>query len=157
MKRAILMIVGFAVIIFLIVLSRSGTADIQNFYGIYTFDKLIYLTPLSSSTLDYANKAKADTKYIIEVDLFKMEGKEVHVEISSPTYVKEEVQFDPSPLFDDRILKGNRFKCQYGIKDKDGNTTKWRLYVSMECLFVASYHYSPNGTEVIWEIARLSK
>jgi hypothetical protein len=157
MKRVVLLIVGFVSIIFLIFLSYNGNAEKQNFYGTYTFDELIYLTGLSSSSLDYANKTMADTKYTIEADLFKIEGKDINVEISSPSYVKEDVQFDSSPLFDDRILQDNGFKYQYDIKDKDGNKTKWRLYVSRECLFIASYHNSAFGSEVIWEIAKLSK
>ena len=157
MKRVVLLIVGFVSIIFLIFLSCNGNADKQDFYGTYTFDELIYLTALSSSSLDYANKTMADTKYTIEADLFKIEDKNFKVEISSPSYVKEDVQFDSSPLFDDHILQDNGFKYQYDIKDKDGNKTKWRLYVSPECLFVASYHNSDYGSEAIWKIAKLSK
>lgn len=157
MKRVVLIIVGFVSISFLIILSCNGNADIQDFYGTYTFDKLIYLTAFSSSSLDYANKSMVDTKYTIEADLFKIEGKDSNVEISSPSYVKEDVQFDSSPLFDVHILQDNGFKYQYDIRDKDGNKTNWRLYVSHECLFVASYHNSSYGSEVIWEIARLYK
>jgi hypothetical protein len=157
MKRFVLLIVGFVSIIILIFLSFNGNADKQDFYGTYTFDELIYLTGLSSSSIDYANKTKADTKYTIEADLFKIEGKEFNIEISSPSYVKEDVQFDSSPLFDDNILQHNGFRYQYDIKDKDGNKTKWRLYVSAEYLFVAFYHNSSYGSEVIWEIAKLSK
>lgn len=154
MKKVVLLIVGFITIIFLIFLAYNGNADKQDFYGTYTFDKLIYLTGLSSSSLDYATKTNADTKYKIEADLFTVENL---VEISSPSYVKEDVQFDSSPLFDDQIIRDYGFKYQYDIKDKDGNNTNWRLYVSSECLFVASYHNSPKGSEVIWKIAKLSK
>ncbi len=157
MKRVVLLIVGFILIIFLIFLSCNVNFDKQDFYGAYTFDKLIYLTGLSSSSLDYANKTNTDTKYTIEADLFKIDNKDLKVEIHSPSYVKEDVQFDSSALFDDHILQDNGIKYQYDIKDKDGNKTNWRLYVSPECLFVASYHNSPKGSEVIWEIAKLSK
>ncbi len=157
MKRVVLLIVGFVSIILLIFLSSIGNADKQDFYGTYTFDELIYLTGLSSSSLDYANKTMADTKYTIEADLFKIDGKDFNVEISSPSYVKGEVQFNSSPLFDDHILQDHWIKYQYDIKDKDGNKTKWRLYVSPECLFVAFFHNSAYGSEVIWEIVKLSK
>lgn len=99
-----------------------------------------------------------DTIYTIEADLFKIEDKELKVEIRSPSYVKEDVQFDSSLLiFDDHIIQDYGFKYQYDIKDKDGNKINWRLYISPEHLFVASYHNSPNGSEIIWEIAKLSK
>lgn len=157
MKRVVLLIVGFVSLIFLIFLSYKGSADVQDFYGTYTFDELIYLTAFSSSSLDYANKSMENTKYTIEADLFKIEGKDSKVEISSPSYVKENVQFDSSPLFDVHILQDNGVKYQYDIKDKDGNKTNWRLYVTPKCLFVASYHNSSYGSEVIWEIAKLYK
>lgn len=157
MKRVVLLIVGFFLIIFLIFLSCNGNADKQDFYGTYTFDELIYLTAFSSSLIDSVNELRAGTKYIIEKDLFKIESKDINVEISSPGYVKEEVQPVSSPLFDGDILQDNGVKYQYDIKDKDGNKTKWRLYVSHECLFVASYHNSAYGLEIIWEIAKLSK
>ncbi len=157
MKRVVLLIVGLVSIIFLIFLSYNGRSDKQDFYGTYTFDELVYLTEFSSSLLDSVNESRAGTKYTIETDLFKIESKDLNVEISSPSYVKEDVQPVSSPLFDGDILQDNRVKYQYGIKDKDGNKTTWRLYVSPECLFVASYHNSAYGTEVIWEIAKLSK
>ncbi len=157
MKRVVLLIVGFVVVILLIFLSNNVNVEKQDFYGTYTFDKLIYLTGLSSSSLDYANNTMADTKYTIEPNLFRIESKEFNVEISSPSYVKEDVQFNSSPLFDDHILQYNRIQYQYDINDKNGNKTKWRLYVSSECIFVASYHNSAFGSEVIWEIAKLSK
>ena len=157
MKRVVLLMVGFVSIIFLIFLSWNGDADTQDFYGTYTFDELIYLTALSSSSLDYANKTMVDTKYTIEADLFKIEGRDSNVEISSPSYAKEDVQFDISPLFDDHILQDHGIKYQYDVMDKDGNNTNWKLYVSPEGLFVASYHNSSYGSEVIWEIAKLYK
>ena len=157
MKRFVLLIVGFVSIIFIIFLSCNGDADKQDFYGTYTFDELIYLTGLSSSSIDYANKTKTDSKYIIKEDLFRIEDKDFEVEIISPSYSKEDVQFNSSPLFDDHILKDNGIKYQYDIKDKDGNKTMWRLYVSPEGLFVATYHNSAYGAEVIWEIAKLSR
>jgi len=138
-------------------LSTGSSPDLKDFYGTYTFDELIYLTAFSSSTLDYASEAMEDTKYTIEADVFKVEGKDINVELSSPSYVKGEVQFDPEPLFDDQIKQEYGLKYQYDIKDKDGNKTEWRLYVSSGDLFVASYHTSPNGSEIIWEIAKLSQ
>jgi hypothetical protein len=157
MKRVVLLIVGFVSIIFLIFLFCNGNADKQNFYGTYTFDELIYLTAFSSSLIDSVNESRAGTKYTIETDLFKIESNDFNVEISSPSYVKEDVQPVLSPLFDGDILQDNGVKYQYDIKDKAGNKTKWRLYVSPECLFVASYHNSAYGSEVIWEIAKLSR
>lgn len=158
MKRILLLITAFASIIFIIFLFCNGNADKQNFHGTYTFDELVYLTGLSSSTVDYANKTRADTKYTIEAELFKIESNYINIEVSNPDYVNEDVQFDSFLLlFNEHIIQDYGFKYQYDIKDKDGNKINWKLYISPEHLFIASYHNSPNGSEIIWEIAKLSK
>jgi hypothetical protein len=157
MKRVVFLIVGFISIISLVFLFRNDNVNIQDFYGTYTFDELIYLTGFSSSSLDYANKTRADTKYTIEADLFKIEGKDINVEIYSPSYIKEDFQYDSFPSFDHHILKDNGFKYQYDIKDKDGNKIMWRLYISRKSIFVASYRNSAYDTEVTWDIAKLTR
>lgn len=160
MKRFGLRIAGFILIIFLIflvVLFRNDKVNIQDFYGTYTFDELIYLTGLSSSSADYANKARADTKYTVESDLFKIEGKDINVEITSPSYIKSKIQYDSFPSYDRHILKENGLNYQYDIRDKDGNKIMWRLYVSRKDIFVASYRNSAYDTEFTWDIAKLSR
>jgi hypothetical protein len=100
----------------------------------YKFEKVSYLSPLSSSTIDYINERMVGTKYIIEADLFKIESADNIVEISSPNYVKEEIQSDLSTLYDVHSLDGNEVECQYTICNKEGNKTNWRLYVSSDYL-----------------------
>ena len=86
------------------------------------------------------------------------ENKDFNVEISSPSYVKGDAQFDSSfLLFSEHIIQDMGVKYQYDIIDKDGNKTKWRLYVSPKYLFVASYNNTAKGSEIIWEIAKLSR
>jgi len=53
MKRVYLFFIGFISLIFL---SCCSTSDRHNFYGKYKFEKVSYLSPLSSSTIDYMNK-----------------------------------------------------------------------------------------------------
>jgi len=81
MKRVYLFFICFISLIFL---SCCSTSDRHNFYGKYKFEKVSYLSPLSSSTIDYVNKRMAGTTYIIEEDLFKIEFADSTVEISSP-------------------------------------------------------------------------
>lgn len=135
-----------------------GNKDKHGFYGTYTFKEVTYLSPLSSATIDYLNKSMAETKYIIEKDSFKIESGNDTFEISSPNYVKEDVQVDESPLFDGRILQENEIKYQYNIKNKDGSKTNWRLYASSNYLWIASYvDNTANGSEIIMSIYKLSK
>jgi hypothetical protein len=154
-KRIILLITTFVSIVFL---SCAGNIDKQDFYGTYTFDKVIYLSPLSSSTIDASNKAMAGTKYVIEADLFKIDFKDNPVEISSPNYVKENVKFDSSTLFDYHTVLGNDVKYQYNINNKDGSKAHWRLYASSNSLWVASYaDNTADGSEIIMNITKMTK
>lgn len=155
MKRVFMLIVG---LISLICLSCCSISDKHDFYGTYKFEKVSYLSPLSSSTIDYINERMVETKYIIEADLFKIESADNTVEISSPNYVKEEIQIDLSTLCDVYTLDGNEIECQYTICNKKGNKTNWRLYVSSDYLWIASYvDNTANGSEIIMNIYKLSK
>ena len=116
----------------------------HNIYGTYKFEKVSYLSPLSSSTIDFVNDQMEDTKYTIQADLFKVESKEYTVEFSSPKYVKEKVQKDSSVLSSDiDTLICSDVDYQYTIYDKDGNKAKWRLIcffrLPMDCCLCRQY------------------
>jgi hypothetical protein len=155
MKKIFVLILG---IILFGCLSCCSNSDKQNFYGTYTFNEVSYLSGLSSSSISYLNEKMAGTKYTIKANIFKIESKDNTTEISSPKYVKEEIPSNVTPLSDVHVFIGNDVKCQYSIRDKDGNKTKWRLYVSTDCLWIASYvDNTANGSEIIMEIFKLSK
>jgi hypothetical protein len=155
-KRAFIIIIG---LISLVYLSGCSIRDEHNIYGTYKFEKVSYLSPLSSSTIDFVNDQMEDTKYTIQADLFKIESKEYTVEFSSPKYVKEKVQKDSSVLSSDiDTLICSDVDYQYTIYDKDGNKAKWRLYVSSDCLWIAAYvDNTADGSEIIMYIYKLSK
>jgi hypothetical protein len=133
--------------------SISNKSENASFYGIYTFEEVSYLSALSSSTIDYKNQQMAGTKFTIEADLFKIESAENTYEIKSPNYVKEEIPKDFNSLSDVRSFIGNEVKYQYSI-----HPSHWRLYVSSDCLWIASYaDNTADGSEIIMEIYKLSK
>lgn len=155
MKRVFILIAG---LISLVCLSCCSKSDKQDFYGTYTFEKVSYLSPLSSSTIGYINERMVGTKYTIEADLFKIESADNTVEISSPNYVKEEIQNDLSTLYDVHTLDGNEVEYQYTICNIDGKKANWRLYVSSDYLWIASYvDNTANSSEIIMSIYKLSK
>ena len=155
MKRVFILIAG---LISLVCLSCCSNSNKQDFYGTYTFEKVSYLSPLSSSTIGYINERMVGTKYTIEADLFKIESADNTVEISSPNYVKEEIQNDLSTLYDVHTLDGNEVEYQYTICNKDGKKANWRLYVSSDYLWIASYvDNTANSSEIIMSIYKLSK
>lgn len=152
MKRVYVIIVCLMLFVSLV---GCGNNDKQDFYGRYTFEAVSYLSPLSSSTIDYLNKQMKGTVYTIKADLFKVESSnnQKSMEISSPDYIKGEIPKNPSSLSDIRSFIGKDVKYQYTI----GMSHK-RLYVSSDGLWVASYaDNTADGSEIIMDIYKLSK
>ncbi|MDP4088791.1 MAG: hypothetical protein Q8930_05910 [Bacillota bacterium] len=161
MKKVLILIAGFIALILFGVCSYNPKND---FYGTYNFEKVSFLSPLSSSTIDYANEKRKGTRYTIEADIFKIEAADHVVEINSPKYVKEEVHVDSSKAPDFSALSGtkalieNKIKYQYTIYNKDGGKTHWRLYYSSKGLWIASYvDNTADGSEIIMELCKLTK
>ena len=126
------------VLIFLLCLSGCSNKDKQDFYGVYTFDKVSYLPPESSSTIDFVNKYFKDCKYTIEPDLFKIEFPDHTLEIKSPNYVEEAIPIREIDTVRSSI-GNNEIVMQYTIYNNDGNNTSWRLFVSSDCAWIALY------------------
>lgn len=154
MKRAFILIIGLILLVYLTGCSR----EVQHIYGTYTFEDVNYLSPLSSSTIDYVNSQMEETKYTIKEDLFKIESTEYTVEFSSPKYIKEEIPNDITLSSDIDTLISDDVDYQYTIYDKDGNRTKWRLYVSSDFLWIGTYiDNTADGSEIICDIYKLTK
>lgn len=144
----------FLSILFLLVcLAGCNNKDMPDFYGTYTFEEVSYLSGLSSCTVDYVEKLRTGTVYTIEADLFKIESAENTVEINSPNYVREEIPNDFTILSDVRSFIGDDVEFQYNIYP-----SHWRLYLSSDCLWIASYtDNTADGSEIIMDIFKLSK
>jgi uncharacterized lipoprotein len=155
MKRLHILIAG---LISLICLAGCSNNDKQGFYGTYTFEKVSYLSLLSSNSIDNINEHMAGTEYKIEAKLFKIKSAENPVEISSPSYVKDDIPDNFTVLSDVRSFIGNKVKNQYTILNKDGSKTHLRLYTSSDCLWIAFYNdNTADGSEVIMYIYKLLK
>lgn len=155
MRRILMLTAGLVLLVFL---SGCNSGSEQNIYGVYTFEEVSYLSLLSSSTKDYVNSQMEETKYTIKENLFKIESTDYTVEFSSPKYVKEEISGESSVLSDVYTFIGSDVDYQYTIYDKDGNKTKWRLYVSSDYLWIGTYvDNTADGSEIIMDIYRLSK
>lgn len=133
------------VLILLLCLSGCSNKDKQDFYGVYTFDKVSYLPLDSASTIDFINGYFKGSKYTIEKDLFKIETPNSTFEIKSPDYVEEaisiyEIDTVRSSIGDNEVV----FK--YAIYDNNGHKTICRLYVSSGSLWIA---LGPNERPLI--------
>jgi len=147
MKRRFILITGLMLLIFL---SGCGSGVEQNIFGVYTFEEVSYLSPLSSSSKDFMNRQMEGSKFTVREDLIKIESLGYTVEYSHPKYVKEKIP-DETTLFSDvRTFIGSDVDYQYTIYDKDDNKTMWRLYVSSDCLWIGNYNdNTQNGSEII--------
>lgn len=155
MKKVFLIIIGLVLIVLLVSCNKSNK---QGLYGTYTFVEVSYLSGLSSSTVDYIEKEMAGAKYIIEANSFKIESGKYKVDITSPKYVREEIPNDLGKLSDVRSFIGEEVKYQYTIFANDGEKTHKRLYVSSDCLWIASYaDNTADGSEIIMYLYKLSK
>ncbi|AET67817.1 hypothetical protein Desor_2215 [Desulfosporosinus orientis DSM 765] len=152
MKKAFVVIAGLILLLSSVICSNNVK---QDFYGIYAFEQVCYLSPFSSSTVWYLNKKMVGTKYTIKSDLFKIESNNIYnpIEISSPKYVKEEISTNVSKLADIGSFLGTKVECQYTLE-----TIHMRLYVSSDYLWIASYaDNTDDGLEIIMYIYKLSK
>lgn len=135
MKRIFLLV---TVLIILLSLSGCSNQDKQDFYGVYTFEKVSYLPPESSSTIDFINEYFKGCKYTIESDLFKVENPDQTSEIKSPDYIEEAIPIKELDTVRSSI-GNNEITMQYTIYNKNGNKTLWHLYVLSDGVWIAQY------------------
>ncbi len=145
------------VILSILLISLTGCkSEFKDLYGNYVFDEVTYLSPLSSSTKDYVKETMSGTKYIINEDLFKVEGSDYTIEILSPQYIEDDYPYESPLLFglDDFFKKTEN---RYVLVDSDDNETDWRIYTSSDSIWISSrVNNAPNGSLIIFEIYKLN-
>lgn len=124
--------------------------------GTYRFEKVHYLSLLSSSTKDYVNSLNEDTEYVIHEDVFRIIGPEETMELESPEYVREEVKESSGFIDLDKVLQ-DIDAVRYVICDKDGNRSRWSLYVSGESLWIGRHNDLPDGRELLFDLYIIRK
>lgn len=89
MKRTILILI-FSLATF----TLCSCNNIEEIYGTYVFDEVVYLSELNSVTADYKAEQMADTKYIISENSFEMispRGADYSSKTQSITYKNEKL------------------------------------------------------------------
>lgn len=154
MKKTLLAV--FGVFLFFGIIGIIGYSINKQFqiYGEYKFEKVSYLSLLSSSTADYLNNKMMGTEYTIAVDNFEIKSSsDDSMKIESPIYVKEEVPTES----DVYSFMSGKSKFQYTIYDKDKQKTHLRIYSTSDCLWIAKYaDNTANGKEIIMWMYKLS-
>lgn len=148
--------------------SQSASAD--PFFGesqwaeaTYRFEKLLYLSPLSSATFDYAESRMKDAQCIIGTDQFSIDSpnQDNHYEIANPIYVKSEfteqmaADFEKS-TFQKLSIDNYKEKYRYNIFTGDNKNTNYCFYVMDNEVWLASYvDNTADGSEItmmLWKL-----
>jgi len=112
---------------------------------IFEFDELLYLSPLSSSTFDYAENRMKDTKVTFYSELFKIDySNEDDYEILQPKYTEEEMTDDMIRAFGKSTMEKvsiseYKAKYRYTIFTNDNQKTNFCFYVMDGQLWLSSY------------------
>lgn len=132
MKRVLK--IAIVMVIFIYIFSLRG-ASTDNLFGIYTFDTVSSLSPLSSYTKDYINEKMEGAQFVFQEDLFIVQTLTDSVEIKSPKYKKKAID-DNAEVFQ-KTSSDEAVKHQYIIYDKDGDRTNWRIYTSKKDVWIS--------------------
>lgn len=159
MKRIMLLIIAVVLLLCTLV---GCNKDVNTIFGEYEYEDVIYLIPLSSSTIDSFKDQTKDTKYTIQKDIFKIDKLGKQYEISNPTYKKEMMDDEMFQGIDKTVLdtvsiKEYKEKFRYTIYSDDNND-KFYLYSLDDELWIApDVRKTPTNEELIWSIIKLKK
>ena len=119
----------------------SGGTEIDTF----EFEKLLYLSPLSSSTFDYAESGMKGSICIVSNELFKIDySNEDDYEIQNPNYTEEKMTDDMTQAFEESTMSKvsiseYREKYRYTIYTEEDIKINYYLYVLDGQLWLSSY------------------
>lgn len=119
----------------------SGGTEID----IFEFEKLLYLSPLSSSTFDYAESRMEGSICIVTNKLFKIDyPNEDDYELQNPKYAEEKMTVDMTQAFEKSTMSKisiseYKEKYRYSIYTEENRKTNYYLYVLDGQLWLSSY------------------
>jgi hypothetical protein len=130
--------------------------------GSFEFDQLLYLSPLSSSTFDYAESQMNGTKFKISDDLFEIDYPNWDdFRIRRPVYAREAMTDDMIRTFENS-MKGKvsiseyTRKYRYTIYMNGDHKTNYRLYALDDELWLSSYaDNTADKSEIVMNLWKL--
>ena len=130
--------------------------------GSFEFDRLLYLSPLSSMTFDYAEGTMKGTKYTISDDLFQIDYPDREsFTIRHPIYIKEKMTDDMVRAFENSTMKTVSIseytgKYRYTIYTNDNQKTNYRLYALGDELWLSSFaDNTADKSEIVMDLWKL--
>ena len=129
--------------------------------GEFQFEKVVYLSPLSSSTIDYEEKQMEGTIYKINRDNFEIVSSVNQYKISDPIYEKIKmdnvlVQTFNYAVFNSVDISKYKEKYQYIIYTSENQKANFYLYSMDDELWIAAYaDNTANKTDIIMNIYKI--
>lgn len=158
MKKVILLALIALITNSLLGCSSDNNAEIS---GVYEFEGAVYLSSLSSSSIENIEKHMEGTVYTINKDSFEIVSSEYLYKISDPSYERIEMDNDIVETFNDAVfdavsISEYKEKYQYIIHTKENGQVKFYLYSMDDELWIASYMgNTANNTVLIMDIYKL--
>lgn len=132
----------------------------------YTFDKLIYLSLLSSRSFDYAEKQMSGIKCTVNNELFEIDypaaySMNSNYSVSQPVYQKEKMDLEMAKAFEESTMgkvsiSDFKEKYRYTIYTKDKVKTNFHLYVLDDQVWLSSFaDNTADGSEITMYLCKL--
>lgn len=160
MKRKILFIIVTLLATLILGCNNTKRGEI---YGKYKFNDVIYLSSLSSSSIDYIKDNMLKAEYNIEKDNFKIISNEVNYEISKPIYKKKKMNEDMEKAFSESVLnavsiKSYKDKYQYTILNSENVKTNFYIYSLDDEVWIGYYvDNTADNSDILMYIYKLEK
>jgi beta-lactamase regulating signal transducer with metallopeptidase domain len=130
----------------------------------YGFEKLLYLSPLSSSMFEFAENRMKEAQCSIGADHFSIDNpkEKEHYEVTNPIYVKSELTEKMAADFEESTfgkisVADYSVKQRYKIRTEGNKNTNYCLYVMDNELWLASYtDNTADGSEITMALWKLS-
>ncbi len=130
--------------------------------GTFEFDRLLYLSLLSSSTFDYAESRMKAAKFTISDGVFRIDYPDSDdFSIRHPVYVRETMTDDMVRAFENSTMNTVSIseyteKYRYTVYDDNGQKTNFRLYVLDGQVWLSSYTDNTAGkSEIVMQLWKL--
>lgn len=135
----------------------------KEIYGTYTFDSPIYISSLSSTSIENIKEQNKQTKYRITQDVFEIISTDNKYKISNPKYDKKEMdeslikEFNTA-VFNAVSISEYKEKYKYTIYNEKNQKIKYYLYLMDSEIWIASYiNNNVSNTDIIYDIYKIKK
>lgn len=121
-----------------------GCAKPQQIYGTYTFDKLVFVSPLVSLTPEIIEAEMSDVRFTFQKNLFEIDSPDKNFRIQDPVYKVEKMDGALTESFEKAAfgmlpIENMRDKIRYTVFDGNKEETGFYVFLMDTEVWLASY------------------